>query len=161
MSDPKPSEREAFTAFCRKANIPPHSLAGKYAWLAWQAARLAVPPAGEQAQPVAQWPIARLTVSESDQVTATLYSPGLPPGSYDVWLAPAPSAQPMTWQPIETAPKDRKVLLWGFFWNGRSKFSSPLIGLWSPHDNEWCVPGEFRFKVKPTHWKPLDEPPTE
>lgn len=159
MSDPKPSERDALHAKLRELGYTTHGQTTDILDVVFS--HFAATPAGEQAQPVAQWPIARLTVSESDQVTATLYSPGLPPGSYDVWLAPAPSAQPMTWQPIETAPKDRKVLLWGFFWNGRSKFSSPLIGLWSPHDNEWCVPGEFRFKVKPTHWKPLDEPPTE
>lgn len=69
-ADTKPSEREAFEAWCCKRwggdrggdNFLRHSTgtyAGEYvkgnvqfAWCAWQAARLAAPPAGEQAQPL-------------------------------------------------------------------------------------------------------------
>lgn len=33
-----------------------------------------------------QAPIARVTIAEDDSVSATLYAPGLPPGSYDLYL---------------------------------------------------------------------------
>lgn len=67
------------------------------------------------------------------------------------------------WQPIETAPKDKQILLW----NGEC-----VIGWWetgrefpgSPHFNDWCK-GElgagtgydcgYDRVYNPTHWMPL------
>lgn len=60
------------------------------------------------------------------------------------------------WQPIETAPRDRWILVWGPDSNVR--------------DAAWCnVPGKFTgwveslkepLPIKPTHWMPLPAPPT-
>ena len=63
------------------------------------------------------------------------------------------------WQPIETAPRDAWILLWGKFWNDRDSFRHPLIGIWVPTEDRWIISGEFRFGVRPTHWKPLPAPP--
>jgi hypothetical protein len=65
----------------------------------------------------------------------------------------------VAWQPIETAPMGGKILLWGKYWNDRDKFQHPLIGMWVSQENRWCVSGEFRFGVRPTHWMPLPAPP--
>lgn len=67
----------------------------------------------------------------------------------------------MEWQPIETAPKDRRVLLWGRYWNGVDKFQHPLIGIWDPNVGRWIIPGEFRFGVHPSYWMPLPPPPKD
>ena len=81
--------------------------------------------------------------------------------------SPQAKAEPLTWQPIETAPKDRPILL---LVNGEV-----LPGLWhetpfreirdsdgfyvGQHDAQafWCayVMGE----CEPTHWMPLPAPP--
>lgn len=63
------------------------------------------------------------------------------------------------WQPIETAPRNAKILLWGKFWNDRDSFQNPLIGMWNPHEGRWVIAGEMRFGVRPTHWMPLPAPP--
>lgn len=63
------------------------------------------------------------------------------------------------WQPIETAPKDRPILLWGKFWNNQDTFKHPMIGAWHAHDDRWTILGEFRFAVRPTRWMPLPAPP--
>jgi hypothetical protein len=76
-------------------------------------------------------------------------------------LEASQAAPQQGWQPIETAPKDTRVLLWGTFWNDRDVFQYPLIGLWSPQDEHWLIPCEYRFKVRPTHWQPLPPPPTK
>jgi hypothetical protein len=34
------------------------------------------------------WPIAKLTVGEDGTVSASLYTPGLPPGEHDMWPCP-------------------------------------------------------------------------
>lgn len=59
------------------------------------------------------------------------------------------------WQPIETAPKDERILLWvkGHLvmlggWNGLSMYGGP--SWWA--NNSPIIP-------QPTHWAPLLEPP--
>lgn len=64
----------------------------------------------------------------------------------------------MEWQPIETAPKDKTLLLW------RSSYGLPVAGhilagdLWGAF-----VPGVpmlFQKHIEePTHWMPLPDPP--
>jgi hypothetical protein len=64
----------------------------------------------------------------------------------------------MTWQPIETAPKDKDILLYC------PEYKGIYIGQsWTAYDEEenytyfWVSQiGE----VYPTHWQPLPEPPT-
>lgn len=62
------------------------------------------------------------------------------------------------WHPIESAPRDRRLLVW----SGQEIYAAhwaqhPLTG-----DEAWIVAqwgdGEQAL-VKPTHWAPLPEPP--
>lgn len=73
-------------------------------------------------------------------------------------LARASQAQE-GWQPIETAPKDKRVLVW----SGKEIYAahwaqSPYTG-----DEAWIVAewGDDREQalVKPTHWKPIGAAP--
>ncbi len=61
------------------------------------------------------------------------------------------------WLPIESAPKDRTILLWI-----PRRFPSVVVGSqWSDDDGLswgwWAGPS----LVQPTHWMPLPQPPTE
>ena len=69
----------------------------------------------------------------------------------------------MTWQPIETAPKEpwKNVLLWngedliiGFY---RPAFEVAV----GPHEPEGWLQAFTIDRVWPTHWMPLPEPPEE
>lgn len=53
------------------------------------------------------------------------------------------------WQPIETAPKDRRILL---FYNGIK-----TVGMWGQKYKCWL--DEVNFCVEPTHWQELPEDP--
>lgn len=72
------------------------------------------------------------------------------------------------WQPIETAPKDGRSLLLGGgnICVGDDHKGMPvgvLQGEWSNAEKIWWV-GTINGKslhVKPTHWMPLPEPPSE
>ena len=78
----------------------------------------------------------------------------------------------MTWQPIETAPKDgTAVLLYGL-WAGEiaGPTSHPTtdIGAWSKHKGdfdgfEWCLStgDAYACWMKPTHWMPLPPAPAD
>lgn len=74
----------------------------------------------------------------------------------------------MKWEPIETAPKDQDILLYGW--------DQMLVGYWEPstapdlvaHDghrwagSEWCwkaVEGGTLHKDAVTHWMPLPPAP--
>ena len=66
----------------------------------------------------------------------------------------------MKWQLIDTAPKDKRILVFA----GKSMY----VGIYAQHTktNEdcWIVAefgdnGERALIVKPTHWHPLPEPP--
>ena len=78
----------------------------------------------------------------------------------------------MTWQPIETAPKDGTEIL--LFERGEYGGISVLHWRREEHylngkptgfaDTGWCTPGEhvsaeFNAYFKPTHWHTLPEPP--
>lgn len=69
------------------------------------------------------------------------------------------------WQPIETAPKDKDIWVYGtakvwsnsdeFLWQGQSGWNSEDSSWWTTsHDD--C--GEVLI-VKPSHWMPLPQPP--
>ena len=65
----------------------------------------------------------------------------------------------MKWEPIETAPKDRDVLLWWPYWSRR-----PTIGYWK--HTRWMAENALQDSVgdsgpQPTHWMPLPDPPTD
>ena len=65
------------------------------------------------------------------------------------------------WQPIETAPKDEKVILLGLpvcenLW---AEDRRVYEGRWNDHENTWTsVNGFILFSVA-TRWMPLPEPP--
>lgn len=82
----------------------------------------------------------------------------------------------MTWQPIETAPKDGRTLLLGQF-NPLGKWET-MRGQWMSEryiDESWedpddVEPGWFEtaveaedppncWRIEPSHWMPLPEPP--
>ena len=64
----------------------------------------------------------------------------------------------MKWQTIDTAPKDKPVLLWGFFW-GDNVFYEPLIGRWWPNNDRWEADATYKYGIRPTHWMPLPAKP--
>ena len=76
--------------------------------------------------------------------------------------------QRSAWQPIETAPRDVPLRLWGKFWNNSDMPSREIVGQWHEGQSawsEWCEPpngltspGPFAG-VHPTHWQPLPSPP--
>ncbi|MEH2501270.1 hypothetical protein V1290_000081 [Bradyrhizobium sp. AZCC 1578] len=73
----------------------------------------------------------------------------------------------MNWQPIETAPKDKTILLYGpqvggskddlAGWDGNIVASGYYDGI----DTSWCVTGStWRGPfIGATHWMPLPAPP--
>lgn len=68
------------------------------------------------------------------------------------------------WQPIETAPRDQYVLLFGRqLPHDMLRVEGDLIlaGYWSDLDEAWCCIGSLWNGpfYKPTHWRPLPEPP--
>jgi hypothetical protein len=70
------------------------------------------------------------------------------------------------WRPIETAPKDRAILIWIEGPVGWAP--GPWRGAWSWVESQWSVHLPFTIDGKvviatklpqPTHWKPLPAPP--
>jgi hypothetical protein len=63
------------------------------------------------------------------------------------------------WQPIQTAPKDARVMLW---LDGPIRAPKPVFGRWIQPANP-RIPGfwmtEGGGSAKPTHWMPLPDPP--
>lgn len=84
---------------------------------------------------------------------------GGPPGTPDVMpvrmcsCGNAVRIPHINWQPIETAPKDRPILL-------HEPHSATIEGMW--RDGRWreIVTGEFVY-LKPTHWCELETPGDE
>lgn len=54
------------------------------------------------------------------------------------------------WQPIETAPKDRNIIITGRYGNGVAYVE----------ESYWCYRGHWnrRQHEAPTHWMPMPEP---
>ena len=73
------------------------------------------------------------------------------------------------WQPIETAPKDQNILVFGepedLILNGDTlvHFRAPLVcaAHWDDIDSSFCLTGGSWLGpfIEPTHWMPLPEPP--
>lgn len=74
----------------------------------------------------------------------------------------------MTWQPIETAPKDQLIMLWrpdAYWWAKRD------IAIWckdnlarkpKPYWQSLLIQGKVMQRYwYPTHWQPLPQPPTQ
>lgn len=69
----------------------------------------------------------------------------------------------MTWQPIETAPKDGTWLLLGQFSDSDTDDYCHGVAHW--HDGGWTDGYQpdwyWRGAFEPTHWQPLPEPPEQ
>ena len=70
------------------------------------------------------------------------------------------------WMPIETAPKDHAILVYG----KAQDTQNPLVrftkagvysAYWDEIDDSFCLSGASWVGpfIKPTHWMPLPEPP--
>lgn len=73
----------------------------------------------------------------------------------------------MEWQSIDTAPKDKNILLFGAQrepFNCGIRYVDPLIfsGYWDTIDGAWCAHGTTYHGpfFHATHWMPLPEEPT-
>ena len=74
----------------------------------------------------------------------------------------------MSWQPIETAPKDKQILLYRpsavEWWQvAPGEYDNDMYGKRQPF---WYCDMAFVTKTQakrcpPTHWQPLPEPPTQ
>lgn len=62
----------------------------------------------------------------------------------------------MSWQPIESAPKDGTRVLLVVTMRDFSGISHIHVGSWSRNNGEWRWPVMYQ----PTHWMPLPAPPT-
>ena len=65
------------------------------------------------------------------------------------------SAEPPQWQPIETAPKDCELLLYGEYTSGAKGL---VQGAWN-HGGAMFGPHWMGGIIRPTHWMPLPSPP--
>lgn len=68
----------------------------------------------------------------------------------------------MTWQSIETAPKDGSIVILSI----PRKIRSVYFGKWTKYIKtaEWTCEGlhyNLNKKYQPTHWMPLPKPPEE
>jgi hypothetical protein len=66
----------------------------------------------------------------------------------------------MEWQPIETAPRDKRILVW----SGQEIYAAHWVRNMITNDEAWIVAqwGDEcdQALVKPTHWLPLPEAPS-
>jgi hypothetical protein len=62
----------------------------------------------------------------------------------------------MEWQPIETAPKDKRILL------GRVGHPWAFTACWRDYYKHWSTgSSSMDFFAEPTHWMQAPEAPTE
>lgn len=80
---------------------------------------------------------------------------------YQHMIAAAPQHESQ-WQPIETAPKDCNIILFGRWWSDEQGWmKEPVIGRWNQKtDGRW----EFAnaggwWGIRPTVWTPLPQHP--
>ncbi len=60
----------------------------------------------------------------------------------------------MDWQPIETCPLAKTVLLWGGAWR------SPFVGMRNGPFGQCWLDGDPGFQMfNASHWMPLPDPP--
>lgn len=124
-----------------------------------EAALAAVP-----AQPVAWTHVDYLTAAEharqNDYPFAISAQARGPTPTHDVPLYAAPQAVPVpAWQPIETAPKDRDVLVACSHGLYVARYCEHDIEWWHVDDNKH---GPFPLRgSSPTHWQPLPAAPKE
>lgn len=66
------------------------------------------------------------------------------------------------WQPIETAPKMRTILLWALTDTETGNWKMET-GFWHTGYDNWTWEGRQikSYDHQPTHWQPLPDPPTE
>jgi len=69
----------------------------------------------------------------------------------------------MEWQPIDTAPKETIVLVYGY-WDGELNEGDKVPDVWRAKfefDLWWIDGGEYysQYVRNPTHWMPLPNPP--
>lgn len=98
------------------------------------------------AEPI--FPVARLYIDEEENVSATLYDPGLPPGNHDVY--PAASAPP----PFASPEHARTLAEW-------SEAQGPVVW-WAPPVREPSYigqPGDSDWPGYHTHWTPHPKVP--
>lgn len=75
------------------------------------------------------------------------------------------------WQPIETAPRDELILLYGKLephpdnrqLYGRLELPTIVTAYWCEIDEAWCPMGSTWVGpwFSPTHWRPLPTPPED
>ena len=57
------------------------------------------------------------------------------------------------WMPIETAPHDTRVLVYG-------EYDGIVVGVYSSILKEWCMAESHEVNtLEPTEWQPLPPPP--
>lgn len=67
----------------------------------------------------------------------------------------------INWQPIETAPRDRPVLLRHIPCEGCPVQASAIEGEWCPGDRKWKAAIGSMDNLHPTHWCELEVPSDE
>lgn len=67
----------------------------------------------------------------------------------------------MTWQPIESAPKDGTVILlyWPPVAYAKKTWGTIRMGAWN--GSAWKLEMAGHFRVDCTHWQPLPDPPVQ
>ena len=67
----------------------------------------------------------------------------------------------MSWQTIESAPKDGVPILgfWNYILDGKS-WTGYALTRWNDNCHEWTdIEDKDDYFSEPTHWMPLPEPP--
>lgn len=59
----------------------------------------------------------------------------------------------MNWQPIKTAPKGERILLWC------DEHQCAVLGMWASYHGGTFYSDEEGRELRPTHWFPLPRPP--